>query len=588
MDSFLATGVGLGLRALIDSVTDDNVTASALIGIWEGVVLNHFLSKHRSSFDPYVAFGFRLFVDFMFTESFGRMTMIVMWAFLGMVFADLGGDLSKDRRFRRIWRRIRHTFPFLSRSRSRRTSRVRFIPEGSQSSMTSARSPQLPLRPTTTPFPGSFDQWSVASSEIGGPTAHEPSLREPRLRRTEPVRRETRRTESVHTLHTNRSNTLVSETLHTEITHNEPPARTPSELEYLTLPVIPDGEPSPINPSYRDGDDQPVHSGLTTPSNDLLMRNLPEDDRPIDHSGLTTPDHIHTNLMLSGTDVPPVRIISDQPEHTPTRSQLEPPAIPIRPPAERSETSLLFPEPSVPSLADLANANSQSTLTLIPPISEIPNIPTPAPDPEQPLNRDTLVEPPPQYEEPIKDVPDNVSVGGESAISGTSRTEIITKADDLRQQAQTQEKAREGYKAALDKAKREKRPWDVLWYEGEIEIAENKAKELNAKAAHRYFKAHNLKPEPQTIDVHRLQQPEAIAAVKRALRDARGAGSPELRVIVGQGKHSKNNQPVLKKAIINGLLEYSIQAKADPTNGGVLVIAIPQLTLAGVGPSTKK
>ncbi|TCD68039.1 hypothetical protein EIP91_011583 [Steccherinum ochraceum] len=627
MDSILAIGVGLGLRALIDSVTDTNITASALVGIWEGVVLNHFLLKHRASFDPYVAFGFRLFVDFMFTESFARMTMTVMWAFLGMVFADLGGDLSKDRRFRRIWRRVRHTFPFLdtlSRSRRSSSSRVRFTSGVSSSSSSSTPTPRLPLRPSSAPFPGAFDQWSVASSEIGGPTRSEASVpsrseasipsrsaasglsrsdvsggsgsvAEPITRdtrtyrpaetrpdpRPEPIRRLSRRAPSVHTIHS-------------DTQRSEPIARSPSELDYLTLPVIPDADPSPIQPRFREQDEQDRlsdRSGLTTPSHDPLLRDLPEDDRPRVHSGLTTPDQGYTNLMQTSEGLPPVRVISDEHEHTPSRSQVELPPIPIRPPGSVDEAdpqpTIAFPEPHIPALSDLVDSHSQvqPETTLLPPITEIPNISTPSLfEPDTTSRPNTLVDPPPQYEEPIKEeIPDNRSdgLGAESVISSSSRTGMINRADEFRKLAETQEKAKAGYRIALERARREKRHWDVLWYEGEIEDADLKVKELNAKAAHRYFKAHNLKPEPQTIDIHRLNVHEAIIEVKRALKDARGAGSPELRVITGRGKHSKNNIPVLKKAIIQKLLEYEIDAKGEPGNPGVLVIAIPQLTLAG-------
>ena len=506
MDSILAIGVGLGLRALIDTVIDGNITASALVGIWEGIVLNHFLLKHRSSFDPYVAFGFRLFVDFMFTESFARMTMTVMWAFLGMVFADLGGDLSKDRRFRRIWRRVRHTFPFLEHMSRSRPSRVRFTSGGSSSSTTSGRTPQLPLRPTATPFPGTFDQWSVASSEIGGPTASvnepiRPAPREPR--RTESIRTaresQSRRPDSVVTTHTTHT-TYTNRTSRSEPQRSEPPARSPSELEYLTLPVIPDPEPSPVEPRFRDRDNEPINSGLTTPADDPSSRNLPDEDRPIIHSGLTTPEHHHTTIMPTSEGLPPVRVISDEHEHTPSKSQLDLPPVPIRPPffdegpsGEPSDPHVPFPEPHVPPALDLTDTNAFG-LGLVPPIAEIPSIPTPSFETEHAPNRDTLVDPPPQYEEPIKDVPDHVSVAGsdgagaESVISGTSRTAMITRADELRQQAQAQEKVKGDYKVALDRARREKRYWDVLWYEGEIEDAELKAKEFNAKAAHRYFK----------------------------------------------------------------------------------------------------
>lgn len=64
-----------------------------------------------------------------------------------------------------------------------------------------------------------------------------------------------------------------------------------------------------------------------------------------------------------------------------------------------------------------------------------------------------------------------------------------------------------------------------------------------------------MTPEPQTIDVHRLKVPEAIAKVERALYDAMMSGSPELRVITGQGKHSAGKIPRLKLAIIGAMEE---------------------------------
>ena len=68
--------------------------------------------------------------------------------------------------------------------------------------------------------------------------------------------------------------------------------------------------------------------------------------------------------------------------------------------------------------------------------------------------------------------------------------------------------------------------------------------------------AHNMKPQPQTIDVHRLKVPEAIEKVEQALYDAIVTSTPELRIITGQGKHSKNKIPALKLAIIGAMAEY--------------------------------
>ena len=67
------------------------------------------------------------------------------------------------------------------------------------------------------------------------------------------------------------------------------------------------------------------------------------------------------------------------------------------------------------------------------------------------------------------------------------------------------------------------------------------------------YAAHNLKPEPHEIDVHRLSVAEAINQVKRALRDSIVSNSPQLKIITGKGKHSKDGVPVLKLAIVREL-----------------------------------
>ena len=66
MESIYAIGAGLGLRAMIDIVSRHNDRlGGTLIGLWEGVVLYHFVRKMPLSFDPYVGYGVRLFVDFI-------------------------------------------------------------------------------------------------------------------------------------------------------------------------------------------------------------------------------------------------------------------------------------------------------------------------------------------------------------------------------------------------------------------------------------------------------------------------------------------------------------------------------------------
>ncbi|KAI6113275.1 hypothetical protein EDD16DRAFT_1446769, partial [Pisolithus croceorrhizus] len=83
MESVLAIGVGLGLRIVVDAATDDHKVGGVLVGLWEGVVLNHFVRKMPRSFDPYIALAFRVFVDFLFTQSLSRMALVALWTLVG-------------------------------------------------------------------------------------------------------------------------------------------------------------------------------------------------------------------------------------------------------------------------------------------------------------------------------------------------------------------------------------------------------------------------------------------------------------------------------------------------------------------------
>jgi hypothetical protein len=114
MDNLCAIGLGLGLRALIDAYHDDYKVSGTLVGLWEGAVLAHFLSKRPNSSDPYFALIFRLLCDLAVTENFVsglkphseaahakdmkqiRMIIVVLWAGLGLVFADLLANLTRN------------------------------------------------------------------------------------------------------------------------------------------------------------------------------------------------------------------------------------------------------------------------------------------------------------------------------------------------------------------------------------------------------------------------------------------------------------------------------------------------------------
>src|SRR5216683_2065548 len=60
------------------------------------------------SFDPYLGLGFRLFVDFLFTESIHRLAIVVLWTGLGFVLSDVTPAFWYDKNLRRFYRRTSH------------------------------------------------------------------------------------------------------------------------------------------------------------------------------------------------------------------------------------------------------------------------------------------------------------------------------------------------------------------------------------------------------------------------------------------------------------------------------------------------
>lgn len=512
MDSLYSIGIGLGIRAVIDSISHNNYRASALVGLWEGVVLNHFVVKLPSSFDPYLAFGFRLFVDFLFTESLTRMTIIVLWTGLGMLFADVGLAVWADRRFRRLWRRIRRwlSLPSFRELSHVQFSRVRFIEGSSVASTTpTLRSPTLPptsplqpiLRRTTHPLPGQFDQWSDVTTHV-----------------------------SVSTQSSQR--TLRSFGPH-ETLEVPPRSTTPTPSDALTyedeIPIIPDTTGQSLNDRSRYEEHRtPNSSRLTTPRSSRSLANIDPEDHLYAHSGLTTPQG-HTPSL------PPVFVYDERSVTSPQTNPTEIRPIPIRPRLEEGLDYMggfsipePFPETERPPTTYVNPLPSPGFI--MPSDSQIPDIPGEEASyrskrgeaeaegrafPEETV----MTDPPPQYQEPMeleagaqgeveqqqqadpgpplaegsvaRAVPDHVSEAGsigESVISGHSKTSIIVRAESWRKEAQAMEKERETIKNKLKKAQSERRWLDALKLEVDLEEVQEKATQLHAKAAHRFWR----------------------------------------------------------------------------------------------------
>lgn len=58
------------------------------------------------SFDPYLGFGFRIFVDFLFTQSLSRLALVALWALVGMLLADIAPNFWRDSGLRHLYRQV--------------------------------------------------------------------------------------------------------------------------------------------------------------------------------------------------------------------------------------------------------------------------------------------------------------------------------------------------------------------------------------------------------------------------------------------------------------------------------------------------
>lgn len=107
IDTLLTIALGLGLRYVVDAVSHHSIKVTgSIVGLWEGVIMLHFTQKTPKSTDPFVAFGARLFVDLVCTESVARQVLVLLWMWLGVVLADVLPAIWSDKRVRRMRRRI--------------------------------------------------------------------------------------------------------------------------------------------------------------------------------------------------------------------------------------------------------------------------------------------------------------------------------------------------------------------------------------------------------------------------------------------------------------------------------------------------
>ncbi|KAF8629156.1 hypothetical protein AX17_005741 [Amanita inopinata Kibby_2008] len=167
------------------------------------------------------------------------------------------------------------------------------------------------------------------------------------------------------------------------------------------------------------------------------------------------------------------------------------------------------------------------------------------------------------------------SESGLSVLSTAVPSKLYSRGGDWRKRAWEEEKNRSDLAREYELALKERRATTAFMLKGRIAEMDAKIKRLHEKAARRYYMSRNMTQRAQTVDVHGLRVIEAIEVTENAFREALASGHGTLRVITGKGLHSKNNQPVIKNALIKTMERQKIPCKPDPTNSGILILSLP-------------
>jgi len=440
MDSILSVGIGLGLRLLLHVASQHNRLGSPLIGLWEGIVLYHLSEKLPPSVDPYIAYGLRLLVDFLFTESISRMMIVLLWTALGMLVSEALGpshwyDTSHERQSKsKRTRTIPRVQTFTTPNRSLH----------SEHPVSHPNNPALPLveaRPATPPSP----PYRVPSPPNSFLDGRSETYSPPRLMHL-PTPPET----SVPDGFDHDSNNLSL------------------AAERQSIPEFP--YPDPI-----------VVLGSDTALNDTVSRRLAAIDHPTSALAPGGPAVLDPDVLEYISHPVTGHNQSDQPRiSTPPPQQLSPIYPSVHSFPEFAAVTGDVPPPGVSStlaenpeaIDDRADAIASSSNLINYPIT----FPMPA------TTNIVSQEPVAVSDHDILSVGEAVSV-----ISTSSRDGLNSRAEILRQQARAEEKERSRLENEFKRASNEGRIRDAFLLRGHIKTAEDRATKLHQRAARRYF-----------------------------------------------------------------------------------------------------
>ncbi|KAI0266723.1 hypothetical protein BC834DRAFT_110448 [Gloeopeniophorella convolvens] len=273
MDSIFAIGLGFALRFVVDAASHHNSRlGGSLVGLWEGAVLYHFLEKWPHSVDPYVGLVFRLFVDFLFTESVGRLAIVLLWTGMGFVLSDVTPAFWYDKNLHRFYRRTRRFVRHIDWSALKlpistaSISRVRFYqaPPPNTPVTPSAPTQSTPAASTSTQrrrsIPGNYPGYA---SSTDASTSAPPALRRPILATSLPP-------SAMRS--TSRPKAPPSSSVSFEVI--PPAAMIPSISDYLDAPDSRTPTPKPVPPPLA----MPVPELIRSASGGPASSTLPPDN----------------------------------------------------------------------------------------------------------------------------------------------------------------------------------------------------------------------------------------------------------------------------------------------------------------------
>ncbi|KAL0577035.1 hypothetical protein V5O48_004969 [Marasmius crinis-equi] len=636
MDILVSTASSFVLRYVLSNALPSykpSMIIPVFLGIWEGTWLHMLLLSMPSSYDPYLAYLLRPFIDFFISGSISYVFSVVVWSALTVLALDAMGpahfhDTRREKTYKRpistrtgsahTSHTVLHPIPHTPRSRRSRSRSLTFVlPVSSPESANLITSPPSQEQSQASTSQSSSEATSGASSSA---TPQIPSS----------------------------SSSATPQIASSSSTSTATPPRTELTPQQRPIPPIESSEVSAASPEVDLGNNFVPSMGLepvTSPITSIPLLNPPVNPRielvvPAVAEGSRSnfprspfPPSTAPPIVATSPTAPeesriagPARDSSDSPIPVPApgffpgivpepnpRAFSIPPQPPVRAFLQHHDETDALQTPVLRGFDDQVQVDSDieaDELTTPPHLRAV--VRPHHPSFMQALEGSLVEEPPTAGPSLLLDArsvtlasstsitanvspvpvpprgqpspalsaldmlsPVSATSAMESIISTTDPKLLFDRAEKLRNKAwkEVEEKAR--LKADLVKARAEGRKKDIFILTGDIKDSEHRIDNLHARAKRRYYLAKNTEAlQGDEIDVHGLLVEEAVEATEVAFRKILREGKDTLRVIVGKGNHSKDGTPKLKPAVTTAMKKHGFQCTVDPRNAGVLLLAL--------------